>query len=692
MDILDLMEDGEDLNEGVKSFFKVLKSGKEGEIHNWLKQVKDTLLHGSRSRTMQQRANLVAYRGISTHKYDKRREYNNVRRFNKVNKFIINHLFDLTETKVSQLMRISPAVEVLPANAEYTDRASAKVVDLLMKHIWYTNSIDQLYQEYHRQKAIFGEAYMFNLWDKDKGDLHPMWVEARNKGLKTIQLDGDTAFDLNKPLMIGDVKYELELPWRVLLQQKQKIDDVDYCIRITTKPTDELLEEYPNKKDEIESTDDLRIFDIESMDDRFLEKHTVVYEFYHRYTKFVDKGSYIKFTDKGILEKEELPFTHGELPFVRITDLDVPGMLHGVSRYETVLPMQNMYNNLSTLIAKNIYLTAHAKWMMPRGACKIEQLGNDNTVVQYQGPVAPHLASVNPNPSEVYGFREGLKQDMQVVYGSHGISRGEVPKGITATSALQFLNELESERATTDIAKHSTSIKNNARMTIAVCGDYYDVNDGRLLRIVGRDNEYLIKHFDAANLNKDYDIRVNNSTGLPELKSSKMQRVLDTMQRNPTLFSAERWEELLELGNTERMHKLSTEAVKAADSENEDLLAGKMVGLPEEWEDHLVHWDSHSRMMQARSYKEETPDQIHAAIKQHVYWTEELMIEKSKTNPLFQAKLAQYKLFPIFFHESFQTPMSEEHQAAVVQGAANKEGKSMSGAIPGKDIEDKENK
>ena len=50
-----------------------------------------------------------------------------------------------------------------------------------------------------------------------------------------------------------------------------------------------------------------------------------------------------------------------------------------------------MHDNLSTLLAKNIYLMGHAKWVMPRGACKIESLGNDNTIIQYQGPVPPQM-------------------------------------------------------------------------------------------------------------------------------------------------------------------------------------------------------------------------------------------------------------------------------------------------------------
>lgn len=35
-----------------------------------------------------------------------------------------------------------------------------------------------------------------------------------------------------------------------------------------------------------------------------------------------------------------LPFSHGRLPFVRITDLDEPERLNGVSSYDMVAPIQ----------------------------------------------------------------------------------------------------------------------------------------------------------------------------------------------------------------------------------------------------------------------------------------------------------------------------------------------------------------
>jgi len=686
-DLFDEIDDYE-LSEKIEPFYKVYNKKNEKELLSWLNKVRTALTYNAKTRTLNQRMNLTAYRGLSLNRWERSRDDNGVRRISRLNKFIVNHLRDLTEMKVSQMTRLKPAVEVLPSNDEYEDKASARVVGLLIKHLFYMNNLDFIIQQMHRHARIFGESFLYIDYDQEKGDLDPAYVEARNAGIKEIQLPDGSTYNTEKPLKTGDICYDIELPWRVLLQRKQNIEDVEYNFRITVEEVQKLKDKYPDKAKLIKSNDDLRTFDIESLEDRFLEEHVIVYKFFHKKIGELNhKNVYIECTNDCILFQEEEKFSHDKNNFVRLTDQDVPGVLNGVSAYETILPLQKMYDNISTLIAKNIYLTAHAKWLMPKGACKIEQLGNDNTIVQYQGPIPPQLAQVASNPAEVYAFREQIKQDMQTVYGNHGISRGEVPKGITAASALQFLNELENERNSTDISKHSFLVLDIAKMSVAIAGDYYNVDDGRMLRIVGDSNKHLIKHFDVANLNKDYDIRFDNSTGLPETKSAKIQRIMDTMQRNPNLFSPERWEELLDLGSSERMTKLSTDAIQAADSENEDIFAGEPVGMPEDWEDHIAHWESHVRSVQSRSFKEEATPEIKEAMKMHIKITEQLIIEKMANNPLFQAKVANLKLFPIFYHEGAPTPFSAEHQAAMVNGQSNR-GEPVTGSIPGVDKED----
>ena len=681
-DAFDTLEDDEiDAEVEVKPYFKVQKENEKNKLE-WLNLVKDALIRQAGGRTNNQRENLGHYRGVTmsnSNRYKNRD--NNQPRFSKIKKFVVNHLHDLTETKVSQMTRLKPAVEVLPTNDEWKDRSSAKVVKLIVSHLWDMNNIDGLMTQMQRHVRIFGETYCFTLWDKNKGDLTPAYVEARDAGL-----------DVNRPeiqaiKMTGDISYELELPWRVLLQRTSCFDKCDYVFRVALVPTEELREKYPKKKNLLKSEDDLKEFDAEYLMNKKLEKHTVVFTMYHRKTELVPEGAEIVFTKDTILEDGELPYSHGKLPLVRLTDLDVPDVLNGVSKYEMIVPIQRMFNNIQTLIAKNIYLTAQAKWMMPRGTCKIEQLGNDNTIVQYQGSIPPQLVQVQPNSPEVYNYSQMLIQYMQTIYGSHGISRGEVPKGITAASALQFLNELENDRSSTDIAKHGILVKEFAKMTISVTGDYYKPDDGRLLRIVGENNKFLIRHFDTAHLNKNYDVRIDNSTGIPETKAAKIQRVMDALQRNPQMFTPERAEELLELGDTEKLSSIATEAVKASDSIIEDLMAGRPVEPLEEWHDFIVHWRTYSKAMQSRSFSEEADPEIRAKVKDHMYWTEEAMIAKFKQNPEFEAKVATLTLFPLFKHEGYVAPRSMEQQMAMVQGQANR-GAEVTGQIPGSSPED----
>ena len=71
-DFLDDLEDYE-LTEKVKPFYKVYKANNEKELLSWLNKVKDALQQSSKTRTVTQRRNLTAYRGLSLNRYDRRR-------------------------------------------------------------------------------------------------------------------------------------------------------------------------------------------------------------------------------------------------------------------------------------------------------------------------------------------------------------------------------------------------------------------------------------------------------------------------------------------------------------------------------------------------------------------------------------------------------------------------------------------
>lgn len=694
MSFFDEIEDDRPDQSTLKPFHAV-KDKDDKDLLEWLNKTSQSLQKQAIARNAKARKNLEAYRGSSStiKRSDVRRSE---RQFlNKVNKFVVNHLYDMTETRIAQMTRLKASVNVLPTNDEFEDRNTAKAVKYLIDHLWYINDIDSIRQQMLRNAFIFGEAFCFVEWDKDKGDLHPAFVSARDAGIKLELRDEEgnvihdekgkpIIIDPRKPIKTGDIKYSVEMPWRVHLQRKQNFKDVDYLIRTKIMSVEDLRKMYPSRKEELKATVNVKKFDADTMSDSLLEEEVVCYEFFHKDTKFVSGGAHILFTEDLILEDNELPYSHGDLPIIRLTDMDIPEQLNGVSAYEMARPIQTMHDNISTLIAKNIYMMGHSKWVMPRGACKIESLGNDNTIVQYQGPVPPQMIQTQPNPPEAYAFRNTLRDELGQIYGIQGVSRGTPPKGITAAVALQFLNEQEQERANTMVIKHNDMIKQLARKTVAVAGDYYEPDDGRMIRIVGKNNKYAIRHFDTASLHKDYDVRIEMGAGLPESKAGRIQRIVEIMQMKPDLLSNERWIDLLDLGNTEKMNSLITVAVRAAESENEDIMAGRPVEDPQDYEDHLAHWKCHVKAIQDRTFKEECPPENREELLEHLAIHEFIMVEKAQVNPAFEARLATLPSFPVFPNGFI--PKSAEHQTAVIQGAANR-GDVVEGIIPGEDKE-----
>jgi len=682
--------------EPVKPFHTVNTKDKK-ELLKWLNASCKAIREAQQAKIRKQREYLEMYMGVHISSRRRRQTSNYLdSKSYKNDKLVINHLYDLTESKVSQFTRIKESPEVLPSSDEHRDKIAAKGAKKVLNHLTMVNQLDYMKQQVHRNKEIMGEAYVVVEWDAFMGDLDPDYVAG-----KTIQLNEDNSPILDllgetikiSPLQarIGEVKTRVEYPWRILLQRKSDYNKVEYGFHIVPENIETLKKDYPSKDFKKSES---KIYDIEKLETKPLEDEIIVYHFYHKPTKYTPEGFYIKFTDKYILEIQETSkYNHGDFPWQRITSLDIAGRLDGISKYQLLGDIQATNTNIFNLILKNIKMTAHNKWVMPRGAAKYESLGSDNTIVQYNGPVPPQLVSAPSLPPDVFNLLSYTEDQLGKKFAAGQIASGQAPAGITAAVALQFLNEMENDRASSDIAKHNIFMEGLYRKMLSVAGEYYKSDDGRLLRIMGEDNKFLMKYFDQANLTKTYDVVINNGTALPETKAGRVQRVIEMLQFGGEEIvkdlGTERIIDLLDLGNADKMVSLATEAIRTAEAENEIMLNGEGMPLPEEWEDHILHWRTHVQEIQKLSFKVDVDLDIQDKLTDHIKMTELAMADRAARSPEFQAKLATLELYPIFIDAA--TPVSREQQQAEVQGAANRGEPTAQIAAPAEEINNTNN-
>ncbi len=579
----------------------------------------------------------------------------------KLSRVVVNQIYDLTEHWVSQMTRFAPAIAVIPPNSEYNDRIAAKLSKAFIDYLFYVNDIDDLLEDMARQSRIFGESYCFIEWNAAKGDKDPRVAEAMDLGIRVplvdsegnqvMSQDGEPLFIDSKP-KVGDVDYDVVLPWHVFVQPKEKWKDVDWVVKVKAVDADALKAAYPDRADEIDSnaTDHQYSIDYLTADTDYNE--VLQFEIYHRSTEFLDKGRYIKLIPGVVLENRDLGYSHGELPVVRLTNIDLPGELHGASFFQNILLLQVVLNNLYSLAYTNIALGSHLYWLVPTsGNVDAGKLRNSASVIKYQGTTPPRIESFKTVGTEIFKVIEMVEQKISAISGRQPISQGMVPPGVEAGIAMTFLEEQENQRANVDIKKHNAVIKKIARMSLAVAGDYYKEEDGRTVRVVGKNNVFSIKALEVAKLGGPYDIRVQRTTALSESKSGRLSQILALEGRFPGMLPREQVLDMLDLANDQKFYDLATVAVQSADNENELMLEGNRVASPDRYEEHLVHWQNHVKFIQTRSFKEDLPPEIQQLFFDHIETHEYWIIKKAKeptVSPMFMQKLQALEQFPLF--------------------------------------------
>lgn len=650
------------------------KTDKDSEelIHQWLLAELDFLIEDGRERNQKTMKNLSLWKGLQYRDEAKRRNPDSgADKKQAVEKIVQNHLYDLSKIRASKLLKYKPAVAILPTSEDWGDYISSKMTKMWLDHIWYVERFDgEKLPKFVRNVQPMGECYLFVDWDKDKGDVSKQYKqaleEARKNGNGKVPLldenggvqkdDNGNSIYVDSPIMNGDVSYRVQMSTDVFPQKEPRgeWDRVNYLFERLIMEVEEARLRWPKRADVIRSESKTSFYDYEKLESKQNAHLVEVWCFHHKRTASLNLGRKIYFTRDGILENKRFPFSHKKLPCVRLTDIDPPGELHGASFFELVKGTTGAHNNLTNMILRNQVFAGHPKWMLPAGSAKLDALGNAITVVQFKGPVAPQLVSANPTPREIFEFRNMLKEDFMLHADVGNTGRSEPPPGITAAVALQYLSEMENERWNETVLKYNEAILQLAILTVAVGGDYYDQDDERNIRMLGKNNAWMSVAFKGMHLQKDYDIRIQSSSALPEGKAARTEYLLYLNERFPEKVDGDAVLNMLDLAQSDKFISSATVSVRAAEAENEMLMdstTAPRVKAPMDGEDHIEHWRIHVRQYREWGFKNTSPKEVQEALHDHILATEMEIFKKVMAFPEYAQMVAPIGAmgFPLLF-------------------------------------------
>lgn len=571
-------------------------------------------------------------------------------------KMFVNFVNEMVEAKVAQRSRFKPSIVVLPNNDDIKDQTNAQSCKQILDCKAQEIDFDKVFSDGDKIQFLRGESYTFVLWDKVAGGVNSTFKKMEELGIKVPG---------KKNPMNGDVCIKVMGPGQAFPQiDKSNFSDVDDISYIEWVHVDELRALYPGKK--IEPSDESMYWDSSSMTRRSLKNHCMVVNYFHKVTRFMEKGSYVKYVNSGILEKKDLTelYDHGKLPCVFDTDIDLEGELHGRPFVENIARLQAVHNMVMASMARGYAIASAPKWVAPQGSVSINKTTNDYGLMEYKGAVPPQLVTYSGVPKDSWEYSDKIERYIEKGSSVYGISRGEPPKGIKAAVALQFLDEQELQRESRGMAKRQRRILDTYKLVLQTMAQHYTPEDGRIFKMLGQDNSYMVKTFNLEGVSS-YDIRMQNTSSLPDSKTGKIAAILDINMatQNDPYFGKEEISSILDMGNDQRFRDKLAVSVKAADTVVQRILNGEVNLQPNEWDDFVVQYPIILRALQERQYKD-TELGIANELKEYITSMEYLMIEKSKVSPTFAARLQGMYMFPIFYQVPVAPPMPPEEIGA----------------------------
>lgn len=483
----------------------------------------------------------------------------------------INRTEPLVRTEISRLVSQKPSANVLPASSDDEDMFAA----MAGEQIWQSHSDRRHFSEVITEAcfwlSITGNGFIKTYWDES-----------------AVDTDAD---------MQGDIIYENITPFNLLVSdlRETRIENQPWVCNYYTKPVAWLEMFYKEELAGIKLNASANAAN-EVLEETYLNlpsgnKATpdscVVYEWWVKpgATRFMPNGGYLVVVDTTLVAYLPEPvYAHGEYPFTHIGHL-ISGKFYRRSVLNSTNPLNEDYNSWRTQLSQARKRMGHPQILSQKGAISASRWTNETgLVIEYrpgfQKPEPFPLASMPP-----YIMEEGqnILTDIEDISGQHQVSKGNVPPGVTAATAISYLQEKDDSYLTPTYQSLEAGCQKIAKQTLSLVVQFWDVP--RLVKVAGEDNQFDTLLLTGADIKNGCDIRVEAGSSLPTSKAAKQAFVMDLM--NMGAVPMDKGLEILEIGGASKLIDQLKSDKRQAQRENvqmKSLTSDILMAYAQDWE------------------------------------------------------------------------------------------------------------
>lgn len=437
----------------------------------------------------------------------------------------INRVRPMVRTELARVTQQKPNASVVPATAEDEDLSAAYAAEQVWESISRTRKAPASFRQAAFWMLICGTGFVKTWWDSSKG---PMGADPMDP------------FGAQKPM--GDICYAAVTPYHLFVPDLRtvEIQEQMYVLNVYTRSVEWLKNFYGDKvntmnlKPDVVSTNEILNDSALNLTGGRSEPDSVLcYEMWvkpgaHR---LLPKGGLIHVIGDQVVycTKEGIPYTHGEFPFTKLDHIPT-GKFYAESSIFDILPLQREYNRTRSQITEAKNRMAKPQLLIQKGSVDPRKITTEpGLAIEYMpGMNPPTPLPLTPLPNYVLEEQNRILSDIEDLCGQHQVSKGQAPAGVTAATAISFLQEKDDGILSHTYISVEEGWENIAFQTLNLVVQYWDVE--RMVKTIGTDGAFDTMLLKGADLKNSTDIRMEGGSSLPVSKAARQAFIMDMMK------------------------------------------------------------------------------------------------------------------------------------------------------------------
>lgn len=453
-------------------------------------------------------------------------------------KKIINRIKSAIRTELSKLLSQKPGATVVPASSEDEDLFAAIAAEQVFQSLVARRKLHEQFSQSMFWMCITGNGYIKTFWDQ-------------------ATMDTDTKVE-------GDIVYKDVSPFNIFVPNLRlpQIEDQPYVLHMWTEDCEKAkymyeaeLEGLDLKPTEVSANSILEEASLKiSQGADNAPDAVIVYEMWIKpgNCPHLRAGGLVTIVGGHIvsIHDEGIPYNHGEFPFTHFKHIP-GGKFYATSIIEELIDLQKDYNEIRTHIAQTRKKMGKAQLIAQKGAISSAKMTNEiGLVIEHRpGTPAPSPLPLVQMPQYIVDEQDRVLSDIEDISGQHQVSKGSAPSGVTAGTAIAYLQERDDNYLLPTYQSIEAGYEKLGRQSLVLVVQYWDTE--RLVKTVGTDSAFDISMVSGAQIASGTDLRVEAGSALPTSKAAKQALIMDMMKMQ--FIPPDKGLEMMEIGGAQNL-------------------------------------------------------------------------------------------------------------------------------------------